>query len=484
MDPHVARLQQEGFPVRKVDGSRETRLAQQFGVNRYPTLVLVSGGREVRRASGFHTYQQLRQLLASGGVTAPAARSPQARAQPSRQGASPGVVPATFASPAPQGEAAYQVGSDLGPAAPAITIPVAPAHSPRQLGQPAAHTATTTGPNPNRLLSASVRIKVKDANGSSFGTGTIIDARQGEALVLTCAHLFRDGANQVSTGPVSVELFRPSGAGVQVADTVAGQVLSYDFGRDVALVSIRPRGTVEVARVAMSPTAATVGGGVWSVGCDHGADPTVRTGQVTTVDKYQSPPSLTATGAPVVGRSGGGLFDASGQVVGVCFGSDEQAGEGFYAKLSSIHSELDKLGLSEIYRSGSSAPIGGLVSTAPAASTAQAASTAPPAMTALPAIASAPAPLPDGLVPVRPRPQAANPSPIVRGQSNFPAPNALANLTPNERAALEELSQRASESEVVCVVRPKQAGGKSEVITLEAVSPQFLQALRSMPASR
>ena len=42
------------------------------------------------------------------------------------------------------------------------------------------------------LLAATVRLRVEDAQGRSFGTGTIIDARSGEALVITCGHLFRE----------------------------------------------------------------------------------------------------------------------------------------------------------------------------------------------------------------------------------------------------------------------------------------------------
>ncbi|MCA9239490.1 MAG: hypothetical protein KDA37_04795, partial [Planctomycetales bacterium] len=57
---------------------------------------------------------------------------------------------------------------------------------------------------------------------------------------------------------------------------------------------------------------------------------------------------------------------------------------------------------------------------------------------------------------------------------------ALAGLPPKERAALQELAQRATECEVVCVIRPKTAGGKSHVLTLDQVSPEFIQALAAM----
>ncbi|MEM8864480.1 MAG: trypsin-like peptidase domain-containing protein [Planctomycetota bacterium] len=460
MDPVVSRLQQEGFPVRKVDGTRQPQVAQQFRVDRYPTFVLVADGQEVWRSVGLQSYDGLRQLLVTATQQTAMAASNQ----------TPPVVPATFAGPPPQAGGGFQVGSDLGPA-PAVTIPGVndtarartPAAAVTNSSQPTR--PATDGPNPDQLLSASVRLKVKEGSGNSFGTGTIIDARAGEALVLTCGHLFRSDAAQ-ATGPptISVELFQPVGGGaVRVAERVTGQLISFDLENDVALVSIRPAGAAQVAHVAASPTAAMVGQPTWSVGCDRGADPTVRSGRVTSTDKYQRPPSLTTTGAPVVGRSGGGLFNARGEVVGVCFGADEPGNEGFYAKLTSIHAELDKLGLTEIYRGG------------PAAAAPAAVAATTPAPVKPPAEEPATIATTGGMVPVHPR----GSSPLVRGQDSF-APTQPASLTATERAALQELSRRAADSEVVCVIRPKEPGGKSEVITLDSVSPQFLQALQSM----
>ena len=43
-----------------------------------------------------------------------------------------------------------------------------------------------------QCLASSVRLKIEDADGNSVGSGTIIDARAGEALVLTCGHIFRE----------------------------------------------------------------------------------------------------------------------------------------------------------------------------------------------------------------------------------------------------------------------------------------------------
>lgn len=426
MDPVVARLHQEGFDVRKVDGSRLPDAATRYGVQRYPTFVLLSGGREVWRVEGKVDYNVLRTSLLNA--------TPKQTKPPIALGAATAPV-GSSSRPAAQ-NASFQLGTDRGPA----------------------------GPTAEQLLAASVRIRVEDPQGRAFGTGTIIDSRQGEALVLTCGHLFRD---QTSQAPVTIELFAVAGGAPRVVDRAPGQVVAVDLENDVALVSLRPNRPVTVRRVAESLAAVTAGAPVWSVGCDLGADPTVRTSQVIGVNRTHRPPNITSTGAPVQGRSGGGLFNAAGDLIGVCFGADEKLNEGLYADLVSIHAQLDQVGLREIYQR-------------PAAELATQPTTAP-----LSTVATAATPIPASqLTPVAP--------PIMRAQ-NSPAatfglaspPSAadnfrLAQLSAAERANLEELSRRAESSEVICIVRPKTPGGKSEVIALDDVSPAFLQALESM----
>jgi hypothetical protein len=71
------------------------------------------------------------------------------------------------------------------------------------------------------------------------------------------------------------------------------------------------------------------------------------------------------------------------------------------------------------------------------------------------------------------------PMPVALNASNAgPAPIALAN--PVEEAAWDEIMNRAATSEVICIIRPKQPGGQSEVITLDGMSPEFVRALASL----
>ncbi|MEQ8847211.1 trypsin-like peptidase domain-containing protein [Botrimarina sp.] len=409
MAPIVARLEGEGVRVRKVNGQAEPQLAARLQVMSYPTFVAMANGVEVGRLVGATNYGELRKLITA--------------AKPA--GGQPGATPPTFAAESrpPRRERVATAARGL----PAGGRQAAPA---------------AANPQHAELLDASVRLTVDDPAGRAFGTGTIVDARQGEALVVTCAHLFRDASGQAidTEGRLAVELFR----GGRVVGQVAGTLVSHDFEADVALVAIRPEAEVAAAPVAASVGELRIGDPVRSVGCDLGADPTVRESRVVDLDRYNGPPNIEAAGAPVQGRSGGGLFDAAGRLVGVCNFADEQDDQGIYAGLASIHAQLDRVGLTDLYRQPTAAP----------AAVASFASAAAPA-----------SPQPRGL------------TPILRGQSPA-APAPPAGMAKAERAALGQIAKRGGE--VVVLIRPDAPGAGTEVLTLDAASPAFLQALRSL----
>ncbi|MEO0531622.1 MAG: trypsin-like peptidase domain-containing protein [Planctomycetota bacterium] len=428
MAPLVAQLEAEGVPVRRVDGTQQPQLAAQLRIDSYPTFVAVSGGQEVRRAVGAMPYEQLRQLVTVARPTVP-----------SRSAAN------TFAPTSGRTDSLAQVGGDWGPGRSVAPTPASAEHA--------------------RLLASSVRLTVTEGTSSSYGTGTIIDARQGEALVVTCAHLFRDENNQPLnvSGRLQIELFDASTGAPKVSQRVAGELVSYDFDADVALVAIRADGVPPTLRVASSPGDIRPGDGVRSVGCDLGADPTVRESRVVDLNRYNGPPNIETTGAPVQGRSGGGLFNAAGQLIGICNFADDAADEGIYAGLASIHAQLDRVRLTELYRTTSA----NTIAAAPAAQ---------------PPVAATPASRPasdDGLAPVER-------TPVIRGQNAGwadTAPAATASLNTQEQAAFGEIVRRGERAEVMVVIHPED-GSPSQVLTLDSASPEFVAALTRLGQSR
>lgn len=453
MVPMVQSLVDAGYPIRRVDVTTEPDLATQFRVDRVPCFIMICEGKEVDRFVGATTREYLVGMFQR--VQERVAREQNERVRTQSPDNQPEGIFWTGVRGAGSPNRA-QTDPQVKPTAALTSAPLPP--TPR---------VSSVDEAASNLLLSSVRLRVDDADGHSYGTGTIIDARNGEALVITCGHIFRESEGR---GPVAVELLERTSAssvelasdGVRVAEQVTGTVINYDLDRDIGLVSIRPGRSVHVAPVAPPQTAVERGDRVQTVGCDHGKNPIVRPSRVTAVDRYQGPPNIEVDGAPVEGRSGGGLFNNQGQLIGVCFAADYEGDEGLYVGLQSIHDELDRIGMSEIYQ----------VTTAEG-----------------PAGAQEPAALQSvvrGQEPLVPVPDSFEPPTAVASTEEAPiaAPaHEPANLNPTEQAAWEEIMSRASESEVICIIRPKEPGAKSEVITLSGVSPEFVRALAAQSAS-
>jgi S1-C subfamily serine protease len=480
MAPTIENLERAGYPIRKIDVTRDTPSAAQYKVARVPMLVMLVDGQEFERVQGgmsgsqleamFHRARAESQRRNQSGVRA---QSPERRPaiQTTAQVSSP--APSVAWPSAAQQQAPWPVAN-----ASASTLP--PTGRPQLTDSSYGRRPSANGPSPAEsapnavaasdprlmaLVGASVRLRVEDTSGFAFGTGTIIDTRQGEALVITCAHLFRESKG---TGPLSVEMFEATPGGPRSAGKVPGLVISYDLDRDVALVAIRPGRPVSVARVASPQTAVARGDRVVSIGCSNGQDPTVLASRVTSLDRYQGPPNIEASGAPVEGRSGGGLFNEQGQLIGVCFAADHEANEGLYAALKAIHDELGAQGLNDVYLAtgnpssalaSSSGPAGGPVVRGQDAG-----------VTAMPA------------------PNRERAAEVAAGNMAIPAPIASpitpAFANPVEQAAWDEIIERAASSEVICIIRPKQPGAQSEVLTLDGMSPEFVRALAALRKER
>jgi thiol-disulfide isomerase/thioredoxin len=440
MKPTVESLVNARYPIRQVDTSREQEMAQQYNVTGIPCFVMLVDGQEVDRVVGATSSERLQKMFTRAKEIV-ASRRPQILNQ------SPELPP--------RGEAANAI-SNRDVSTTDRDDPVRPGvadiHIPRDADWPRQFDSN--------LVSSSVRLTLEDAKGRSHGTGTVIDAREGEALVITCGHLFRETKGE---SPVSVELFESGPQGVRVVETVTGKVISYDLERDVAFVSIRPTHPVCVAQVAPQRTHVARGDRAASVGCSNGQDPTVMATRVTWLDRYQGPPNIEASGAPVVGRSGGGLFNDKGQLVGVCFAADYEGNKGLYAGLDSIHDELKRLGLQEIYAK----PETGLL--------------ADNSTNAFGPLAAGPI-VRGQEMPAAPAQSLDGPAnPPIAGSNIGPQDSSAAESqplnNPIEQATLEEVVSRAATKKVVCIIRSDEPGVEDEIITIENVSKEFVEAL-------
>ena len=301
---------------------------------------------------------------------------------------------------------------------------------------------------------------------------------------MTCGHIFRDSDGN---GKVFVDLF---GAGAP--QHVAGRLLGCDLERDVALVGIAMTAPVAVARVAPPNYAVHEGDRVIGIGCSNGAEPTVQESHVNSLDRFRGPPNIEVSGQPVQGRSGGGLFNAQGQVIGVCNAADPSDNEGMFAAPASIYKELDRAGLAFVY---TSAPRTAVSSVEPNSDfgardpdrNAREAETAKADLPAMPSKMppSGLATTATGLEPIRePSGQRGTVPFCSQGTAKGDSPRQFSDrllnrpLTSEEAAALAELREKARGAEVICIVRPlANLNGKSEIIVLDKASKEFLDQL-------
>ena len=444
MDPMVDRLRSRGYPVRRVDYDRERDTATGLGVELLPTFVMLIDGREVDRVEGFASYERLEQMCR---LAARSSRVGQTSLQPVKHGR---ASAASLELPVMQSNSGPP--TDSGLRKPACETSQSADH--RSAG---VRTTGLTLPGPDaesnrldsHLVAATVRLRIEDADGHSCGSGTIIDARGGKALILTCGHIFRDSQGK---GKVEVDLFGPT-----PATRLPGTLLAWDEDRDVGLLWIETPGPVEVARVAPPKYQVSPGDEVVNTGCNNGDDPSVRHNRVTSLDKFLGPPNLQVGGLPVQGRSGGGLFSREGFVIGVCNAADPQDNEGLYAALAALHAELDEAELSFVYHPQDDSQ---------------------PARA--PLVAVEPPPMPKKM----PRPSSV--VQLTESPARFDGPPARRTLNQQQQglsgrelAALEEIRRRKAEgAEVVCIVRSRSnPQAPSEVFVFDQASPEFVEQL-------
>ncbi len=471
MEGTVGQLMAAGYPIRKVNINQSRELARQFQVTVVPAFVLVDGGREVGRLEGAQNAADLQSLFAKARPS-----SADARASQSPRSAASAATSWTSVAAGPGGSSSSGSQSSTSTMPAPVGSPFIPSGNPfagSKGASPSAAMSTSAAGSPSQALSsaaclaASVRLTVEDATGFSYGSGTLIDSRSGEALILTCGHIFRESKGK---GKITVDLF-----GANPQSKLPGQVIGYDLKRDIGLVSIRPRGLVATAPVAPSGHQARVGDRVVSVGCDNGADPTPRESRVTRLNKFLGPANVEVAGQPTQGRSGGGLFSANGYVIGVCNAADPADNEGMYAATPVIHEQLDQMGLAAIYRRPSANPASLATSGAAGTAGGGAANASGPSMPARmpPSALSAWAGAPGAAMAMN----MANAAVAGLADSDL-ASRAAAPLTPQEQATLGALAQKGQNAEVICIVRPlNDPQAKSEVIILDRATPAFLRQL-------
>jgi len=192
--------------------------------------------------------------------------------------------------------------------------------------------------------------------GTSQGTGTIIASIDAETLVLTASHVVR------GTGEIKVELHRYN-LGLERSSTQSGrwprhvsaECVATDAAADIAVLRLRNMVALPyVARLASADDEPRTTADVTSVGIDMGSKLSSWKTRLVDIfwfelnDSGQERPFLVTAKIPEHGRSGGGLFDADGTLVGVCVGHAEMVQGRRMGVFSSIESVRELLRKDEL----------------------------------------------------------------------------------------------------------------------------------------
>lgn len=320
MRPVVEQLIEKGYPVKEVDVDQSPQLAARYKVEHVPTFVVIdpSTGRSLARMEGARPAADLVNLY----------REAKAKL-PSR--------PAT-----PRAEAEED------------------ADEAEEAESKAEKAPTFRNPKPWETV---VRIKIYGQGSIGFGSGTIVHSTPKEAIILTCAHIFKmEGRRQARPSEfpnrIVIELFDGQLRGQQVHfanESCEGKAIDYDFDLDVGLIRIRPERHLPSSRVVPPNWKPRERMKMMTVGCSEGHDatawstmilnPSMR-GQISGHNAYEA---IECLYAPKQGRSGGGLYTEDGYVAGVCDFAEPRGNHGLYATPRSIYRILDRNNLMALY---------------------------------------------------------------------------------------------------------------------------------------
>jgi hypothetical protein len=414
MIPVIHKLQAEGYSIVQVDVDEQPDLTRRLNVRMYPTFIRIENGQEVERIEGVTSEAKLRQFAPNASQMAqnsPPATNSNGMNQPQRSQNSPKNFVQNSSAGQSIGmsttgyERAY-LGQPNDPTANDNTTasnvqPQLPAQQPINLPsvQPVANTQLVSNTQPvaknynlayteqtpaanydadafsgnsnknknapviraqmddrqagqqaepaskDVMMAATVKIRIREKNGINFGTGTIIDSKSGRALILTCGHILRDLKPQ---DKIEIDFYTAKGP-----VTLVGSPVAANHDADVGLVSVPSDLVFQTVKVAPALDQVRKEQKVISIGCSSGQDPTREEVVVTATNKYLGPDNVECTGTPVRGRSGGGLFDEQGRVVGVCSAADPQEKRGLYCGLKPILTILAEQGLDHLIPEGS-----------------------------------------------------------------------------------------------------------------------------------
>ena len=191
----------------------------------------------------------------------------------------------------------------------------------------------------SRVRAASVR--VRNTTQQTVANGVVIGQSGRTYFVLTVAHGFKEDDK------LDVDFFPAKGDAQAVAD--AKVVVRTDpFGQDVAVIRVEAKNQLTLEKLRLAPAGALpkppFAG--FSFACPQIGAADSQAEKILQSKFVQKKPGARDTqfwiveAAPELGRSGGPLVDAQGQLLGICSGGNDKVG--FYTHAGEIRQILEK----------------------------------------------------------------------------------------------------------------------------------------------
>lgn len=333
--PMVERLHRKGYPIRKIDIDKSPELARKYGVQSIPQFILVIDGKPAKRLIGPQSEKTLINLMAQIPKSAPEASADEkeetAVARDDRPSWRRGI-PIPFLGKSEEIEA-----EDIETVRGQNEEPV----DETSRDNSSSEVVEKQGPLTFDPMKASVRLRVNQGGTINFGTGTVIESRASRTLVITCGHIFR-GIDAKTL--IDVDYYDG-----QDKTTYKGKLIRYDEKADVGLIVVQTDRLLPTIQIATDPSAIRKKDLVSSVGCGNGNPPT-RWQMFVQSNQFVGSSIIECTHAPLSGRSGGGLFNRRGELIGICMAADRDRDSGLYAGLTEIHKLLDSVSLTSLYQ--------------------------------------------------------------------------------------------------------------------------------------
>jgi len=371
MAPELEELKREGHRVQIIDAVADRPAAMQLKIERVPTLLVFQGGNEISRVEGSQNREQLLKLLnadagseaksiapfpplntparaASISDTEVAPRNPTQSISDQARGLensiSNGVTTASFNQPAlPSNRPAASLATNSNNSLPSrlpANESVESTTSPRAVPNPTdipRSLAIDPRVAQQRALAATVRLRIENPTSQANGSGTVIYSDGTQGLILTCGHIFRDMS---ATDELFVDFYHQG-----QWHSAPGKVLAF-LAKDQDIGIVQCDLPLRVEAVGMNySTPLAKGASVFTIGCDRGSPPNIQQTRIVALNRYQGAANIEVDGAPVDGRSGGGLFDEYGHLIGICNAADHQDNQGIYAGQAQIAEQLRNLNL-------------------------------------------------------------------------------------------------------------------------------------------